>query len=61
MKTLADAWSWYEATKRNLARMRRLGSKHWGDPSLEGASIWQDDQFRSCPGKSWAFILLAAS
>jgi hypothetical protein len=46
MKTLADAWSWYEATKRNLARMRRLGSKHWDDPSLDGASIWQDDQFK---------------
>lgn len=46
MKTLADAWNWYEATKRNLARMRRLGSKHWVDPSLEGASIWQDDQFK---------------
>ncbi|HEV3261861.1 MAG TPA: hypothetical protein VG013_33735 [Gemmataceae bacterium] len=46
MKTLADAWNWYEATKRNLARMRRLGSNHWGHPSLEAASIWQDDQFR---------------
>ncbi len=46
MKTLADAWNWYEATKRNLARMGRLGRKHWDDPSLEGASIWQDDQFR---------------
>jgi hypothetical protein len=46
MKTLADAWHWYEATKRNLARMRRLGRRHWHDPSLKEASIWQDDQFR---------------
>ncbi len=46
MKTLADAWAWYESTKRNLARMQRLGRKHWDDPSLEAASIWQDDQFR---------------
>jgi hypothetical protein len=46
MKTLADAWNWYEATKRNLGRMLRLGSRHWSDPSLEGASIWQDDQFK---------------
>jgi hypothetical protein len=46
MKTLADAWTWYLATKQNLARMQRLGEKHWGDPSLKGASIWQDDQFR---------------
>ncbi len=46
MKTLADAWGWYRATKRNLTRMRRLGSKHWNDASLEHASIWQDDEFR---------------
>jgi hypothetical protein len=46
MKTLADAWNWYEATWRNLGRMLRLGNKHWDDPSLEGASIWRDDQFR---------------
>jgi hypothetical protein len=46
MKTLADAWNWYEATRRGLARMRRLGEKHWADPSLEGASIRADDQFR---------------
>jgi hypothetical protein len=46
MKTLADAWNWYQATKRNLARMRRLGSAHWAHPSLEAASIWQDDEFR---------------
>jgi hypothetical protein len=46
MKTLADAWNWYEATKRSLARMQRLGRKHWGDPSLESASFWQDDHFK---------------
>ena len=46
MKTLADAWNWYEATKQNLARMQRLGERHWDDPSLAGASIWQDDLFR---------------
>jgi hypothetical protein len=46
MKTLADAWNWYKATKQNLARMQRLGERHWGDPSLDRASIWQDDQFR---------------
>jgi hypothetical protein len=46
MKTLADAWNWYRATKQNLARMQRLGERHWSDPSLTGASIWQDDYFR---------------
>jgi hypothetical protein len=47
MKTLAEAWNWYRAAKRNLRRMRRLGSNYWGDPSLEGASFWQDDEFRT--------------
>jgi hypothetical protein len=46
MKTVSDAGSWYEETKRSLARMRRLGQKHWTDPSLEPASIWHDDEFR---------------
>ena len=46
MRTLADAWAWYTATKRTLARMRRLGEKHWNDPSLEDASIWRDDHFK---------------
>jgi hypothetical protein len=46
MKTLADAWNWYQATRQNLARMRRLGEKHWDDPSLADASISRDDHFR---------------
>jgi hypothetical protein len=47
MKTLADAWNWYAATKQNLERMRRLGRRHWADPSPEAASLWQDDEFRT--------------
>src|SRR5947209_3759424 len=46
MRTLADAWNWYEATMRNLTRMRRLGEKHWNDPSLANTSIWLDDDFK---------------
>jgi hypothetical protein len=46
MNTLADAWSWYSSTRENLARMRRLGEKHWNDPSLANTSIRQDDRFR---------------
>jgi hypothetical protein len=46
MKTLADAWDWYLATKQNLARMQRPGERHWSNPSLADASIWQDDYFR---------------
>lgn len=47
MKTLDDAWKWYNATKSSLALMRRLGEKYWDDPSLQTASIWQDDDFRT--------------
>lgn len=46
MKTLGEAWNWYQATKFNLERMKRLGERHWSDPSLTGASIWEDDRFR---------------
>ncbi len=45
MRTLADAWNWYKATKQNLARMQRLGERHWSG-FLADASIWQDDHFR---------------
>jgi hypothetical protein len=46
MNTLGDAWDWYLATRRNLQRMQRLGRKHWSDPTLEGASIWKDEEFK---------------
>jgi hypothetical protein len=47
MKTLADAWNWYVATKKHLELMQRLGQRHWTHPSLEQASIWQDDDFKT--------------
>ncbi len=46
MKTLMDAWKWYEAARLNLVRMRRLGTHHWDDESLKNASIWSDDRFK---------------
>ena len=46
MKTLADAWTWYTAARRSLIRMRRLGERHWADPSLASTSIRQDEQFK---------------
>jgi uncharacterized protein YutE (UPF0331/DUF86 family) len=46
MNSLADAWEWYGATKRNLTRMQRIGGKYWDDPSLKGASLWGDDEFK---------------
>ena len=46
MKTLRDAWDWYESTRSNLQRMQRLGEKHWDDDSLKEASIWKDERFK---------------
>lgn len=46
MKSLLDAWEWYESARTNLLRMRRLGTHHWEDESLRNASIWWDEQFK---------------
>jgi hypothetical protein len=46
MKTLQDAWDWYKSARMNLRRMQRLGSHHWNHESLQGASIWQDENFK---------------
>lgn len=46
MKTLMDAWQWYESARANLIRMRRLGTNHWDHESLRNASIWLDDRFK---------------
>src|SRR5258707_15186711 len=46
MKTLMDAWQWYESAGTHLVRMRRLGTHHWSDDSLKNASIWFDDRFK---------------
>ena len=48
MKTIADAWNWYEATKRNLAC---TGCNAWAKNigailPLPDSSIWQDDNFK---------------
>ena len=44
MKTLADAWEWYEATRNNLRRMRRLKTRYSRSavrlPSVDGTSLW---------------------
>jgi hypothetical protein len=46
MKTLQDAWDWFESASINLQRMKRLGNKHWNDESLQNASIWNDEKFK---------------
>lgn len=39
MKTLADAWAWYEASRRHAKLVRRLVANHWDalpdDPAFE--------------------------
>ena len=47
MKTLADAWKWYESAHRNLERMRRLGRKYWVDLPWETHAIGQDEEFKT--------------
>jgi hypothetical protein len=51
MKTLRDAWNWYESARINLVRMRRLGTHHWNDESLKSASIWKDERFKEVEAK----------
>ncbi len=46
MKTLQDAWDWYESTIKNLQRMKRLSIRHWNDESMQKASIWKDENFK---------------
>ena len=45
MISIADAWRWYDATRKSLFRIRRLAAKHWGDLPWEG-SLGRDDEFR---------------
>jgi hypothetical protein len=45
MKTLHDAWRWYESARVNLTRIRRLGARYWNEEAL-AAPVWQDDWFR---------------
>ena len=46
MKTLGDAWEWYNSANRNLRRMQRLGRRNWDDESLESSSIAKDQTFK---------------
>jgi hypothetical protein len=46
MKSLQDAWNWYEATQAQLGLMNRLARKHWDALPWEGR-LNQDDAFRT--------------
>ena len=45
MKTLADAWEWYNSTRRNLERMNRLARKYWAALPWE-EELGRDNVFR---------------
>ena len=48
MKTLADAWEWYESTQRSLEQMQRIGRKYWPlIPWEDDPPIGRDDTFRN--------------
>lgn len=49
MKTLKDAWQWYQDTKRSLKLIHRLGEKHWsGLSDATGIErLFRDDAFRT--------------
>jgi hypothetical protein len=52
MKTLKDAWDWYEQAKTNLFRMQRLGTHYWDENSSRGINLrdstelWKDENFK---------------
>jgi hypothetical protein len=44
MKTLADAWRWYQAVRGQLRLIGRLARKHWNELPWQGA-LGQDQAF----------------
>jgi hypothetical protein len=49
MRTLEEAWRWYESTLHQLELMRRLGTHYWMDLPWE-SRLLKDDYFRSLEG-----------
>jgi len=52
MKTLKDAWDWYEHARTNLYRRQRLGTPHWDERSSganqirDTTDLWKDENFK---------------
>jgi hypothetical protein len=44
MKTLDEAWQWYENTRRQLKLIQRLGEHYW-DEMPWGGELGKDDSF----------------
>jgi len=45
MKTLDDAWKWFESTRLQLRRIQRLAEHYWDDLPWE-KRLERDDHFR---------------
>ena len=46
MRTIGDAWSWYQETRRQLRLWERIVRRYWLDLPWEG-NLEQDDHFRN--------------
>ena len=46
MMTLAEAWNWYEKTKKQLTLFGRIGRKHWENLPWDG-ELGKDDKLKT--------------
>lgn len=49
MRSMGDAWDWYQNTRKLLRLMGRLGSKYWNEMPWDG-DMGRDDHFRLLEG-----------
>lgn len=51
MTSLDDAWGWYQAARRQLSLIRRVGERHWdGLPWGPDSTLGRDDEVREVEG-----------
>jgi hypothetical protein len=46
MRTIEDAWNWYQGTRTQLRLWQRIVKRYWGDLPWEGR-LGRDDHFRN--------------
>ncbi len=49
MRTLEDAWTWYDQNRTLLNMMKRLGARYWAELPWDG-KLGNDDEFRLLAG-----------
>lgn len=47
MKSLSEAWDWYESVRVSLQQLQRIGSKYWTEIPWASAKIARDDDFKT--------------